>query len=135
MNDEQVKALGALLRQRRKELGYSTYELAQAAGVYQSTVVRFEQGRFTAPRPDKLATFARLLGMSVAEVFAKIGYVVPDDLPGFETYLKTKYPGLPAIAISELLKLFEILVDQHDIEVEPGDSAWRSDNDPEGAPA
>jgi transcriptional regulator with XRE-family HTH domain len=55
MNQEQSQALGALIRARRLELGYTTYQLGAAAGVQNSTVVRIEQGKFAAPRPDKLA--------------------------------------------------------------------------------
>lgn len=69
MNQEQAKALGALIRQRRLELGYTTYQLGEAAGVPNSTVVRIEQGKFKAPRPDKLASFAQFLGMTLAELF------------------------------------------------------------------
>lgn len=113
MNEKRARALGDLLRAKRQELGYSTYELADAAGVNSSTVVRIELGRFAAPSPDKLAKFAEALGLSLAEVYAKAGYVVPIDLPGIETYLETKYPNL---AIGErqrvVKKLDEILAGQ-----------------------
>ena len=94
MNESQAQALGAMLRARRKELGYSTYQLAEAAGVRNSTVVRIELGRFAAPSPEKLARFAEELEMSLGEVYAKAGYIVPDDLPDFDTYLSKKYPEL-----------------------------------------
>ena len=109
MNQEQSKSLGELLRQKRKELGYTTYQLADAAGVRNSTVVRFEQGKFAAPRPDKLARFASLLELPLADVYARAGYLVPDELPTFEPYLKTKYQDLPATAIGELNQLFKEL--------------------------
>lgn len=117
MNQEQSKALGELLRQKRKELGFTTYQLANAAGVRNSTVVRFEQGKFAAPRPDKLARFASLLGLPLADVYARAGYLVPEELPTFESYLKTKYQNLPTIAIAELKKLFEDLITRHGIEI------------------
>ncbi len=94
VNESQAQALGAMLRARRKELGYSTYQLADAAGVRNSTVVRIELGRFAAPSPEKLAKFAEELDMGLGEVYAKAGYVVPDDLPDFDTYLSKKYPDL-----------------------------------------
>jgi transcriptional regulator with XRE-family HTH domain len=94
VNESQAQALGAMLRARRKELGYSTYQLADAAGVRNSTVVRIELGRFAAPSPEKLARFAEELEMSLGEVYAKAGYIVPDDLPDFDTYLSKKYPEL-----------------------------------------
>ena len=133
MDQEQSKALGELFRQKRKELGYSVYQVADAAGVRSSTVVRFEQGKFAAPRPDKLARFASLLGIPLADVYARAGYLVPEELPGFESYLKAKYRNLPAAAVIELKKLFEELSVRHGIDIdqavpiaeEAGDDATR----------
>jgi transcriptional regulator with XRE-family HTH domain len=102
VKQDQAKALGKLLKDKRLALGYSTYQLAEAASVTESTVVRLEQGRFRAPRPDKLARFAEALGISLADLYAKAGYIVPADLPSFDAYLNAKYPGLPAKAIAEL---------------------------------
>src|ERR1700728_3078506 len=119
MNQNPSEALGALLRQKREELGYSKNQLARAAGVRDSTVLRFEAGRFVAPRPDKLARFAQLLGLSLADLYAQAGYIVPDELPGFGAYLLAKYPDLPSAAITELRDRFDELMARHDIEIEP----------------
>lgn len=94
MNQQQARVLGNLLRAKRTELGFSTYQLAAAAGVNSSTVIRIELGQFAAPGPDKLARFAKALGMNLGEIFAKAGYVVPEDLPDIETYLEIKQPSL-----------------------------------------
>lgn len=131
MNQEQSKALGELLRQKRKELGFTTYQLANAAGVRNSTVVRFEQGKFAAPRPDKLARFASLLELPLADVYARAGYLVPEELPTFESYLKTKYQNLPTIAIAELKKLFEDLITRHGIEIDQAVLATEETDDDE----
>lgn len=97
MNQQQARVLGNLLRAKRRALGFSTYQLAVAAGVNSSTVVRIELGKFAAPRPDKLAKFARALGMNLGEIFAMAGYIVPDDLPEIESYLQVKYPSLTGV--------------------------------------
>jgi transcriptional regulator with XRE-family HTH domain len=94
MNQQQARVLGNLLRAKRKELGFSTYQLAAASGVNSSTVVRIELGKFAAPGPDKLAKFATALKMNLAEIYAKAGYIVPEGLPDLDTYLITKYPDL-----------------------------------------
>lgn len=117
MNNPRAQALGAMLKKRRKELGFSLKDVAEAAGVPPSTVTRFERGAFTAPSPDKLAAFARLLRMSLADVFAEAGYVVPDDLPTFGSYLSAKYPDLPTYAMSELSRHFVELAERHGIEI------------------
>jgi transcriptional regulator with XRE-family HTH domain len=113
MKPEQSKALGALLRERRQQLGYSTYQVAKAAGATNSTVVRFEQGQFAAPSPDKLARFAEMLGIPLADVYARAGYLIPDELPTFEPYLATKYKELPESALFELRQLFNALMKRH----------------------
>ena len=123
MNHEESQALGALLRSKRQDLGYSTYQLAKAAGVDQSVVVRFEQGKFAAPRPDKLARFAEALGLSLADVYARAGYLVPDELPSFSAYLSAKYPELPSSAAAELNELFTELTTRHGVLTKPPISA------------
>ena len=118
MNQEQAQALGALIRQKRLELGYTTYQLGAAAGVPNSTVCRIEQGKFMAPRPDKLASFAKFLGLTLADVFSRAGYVVPGELPTFDHYLQAKYPDLPSVAVSELRGLFKTLTERHGIDTD-----------------
>ena len=105
-------ALGALLRQRREALGISKRRLAKAAGLPDSTVLRLEQGLFTAPRPDKLARFAQLLGLRLADLYAKAGYIVPDELPSFASYLPVRYPKLPQEAVAELERHFDGLLER-----------------------
>jgi transcriptional regulator with XRE-family HTH domain len=119
MKNEQSLALGAMLKNRRKELGFSLSEVAAAANVPPSTVMRFERGAFTAPSPDKLADFARHLRISLADVFATAGYIVPSDLPTFEAYLTTRYPDLPKRAVSQLSHLFVALAEEHLIQTDP----------------
>jgi len=135
MNQEQAQALGALIRRRRLELGYSTYQLGDAAGVPNSTVVRIEQGKFMAPRPDKLASFARFLGLTLADLFGPAGYVVPHDLPTFSTYLNSKYPNLPEMAVAELLGVFDKLIEKHGIDLTALSHAGASANDQVGEQA
>jgi transcriptional regulator with XRE-family HTH domain len=113
MNQVQAKELGALLRQRRQELGVSTHQLGAQAGIGQSTITRIEQGRFASPRPAKLARIASGLGLTLADVYARAGYYVPDELPNFEPYLAAKYRNLPPAAIAELVRLFDKLAAEH----------------------
>jgi transcriptional regulator with XRE-family HTH domain len=135
MDEKQAKALGELLRSRRKELGMSTHELGRLVGTRNSTIMRLEQGAFAAPRPDKLARIAEALGMSLADVYARAGYLVPDELPTFHAYLPLRYRDLPQTAVDELSKLFEELIARHGL----GEVAPSSDEplieDAEGDPA
>ena len=136
MNPEQSKALGALLKERRQQLGFSTYQVAQAAGARNSTVVRFEQGKFAAPSPEKLARFAEMLGIPLADVYARAGYLVPDELPSFDPYLDAKYGGLPESALAELRDHFKTLIDRHGFsDNQPAPAIEEVINDPAGEAA
>lgn len=102
MNQEQAQQLGQYLQARRKASGLSTHRLAAAAGMDQATVVRFEAGSFSAPRPDKLARLAEALEASGADVFALAGYTPPHDLPSLRPYLGARYPALLAEDIDRI---------------------------------
>lgn len=78
-----------------------------------ATIVRIEQGAFAAPRPDKLSRIAGVLGFSLADVFALADYAVPDDLPSFQPYLRSKYRDMPTDAIDDLEKAFARIVRKH----------------------
>lgn len=110
---EQAKTLGRLLRARREELGLSSRQLAERAAMDDATIVRIEQGAFAAPRPDKLSRIAEALGLSLADVFALADYAVPDDLPSFQPYLRSKYRDMPREAVDDLSKAFERIVRKH----------------------
>ena len=68
-----------------------------------TTIVRIEQGRIAAPRPDELARLATALGFTTAEPCSPgVGDVHATDLPDLRTCLRANYPGLPEAAIDEL---------------------------------
>ena len=113
MKPKQAKKLGRYLRDRRNELGLSVRDLEEIAEVSNATIVRFEQGAFAAPAPDKLSRIAEALKLSLADVFALAGYAVPSDLPTFNGYLRTKYRGLPAPAVAELERSFARVAKRH----------------------
>lgn len=113
MDQEQAKELGQRLRARREELGLSLRQLAERADMNDATIVRIEQGAFAAPAPDKLARIAEALGFSLADVFALAEYAVPDDLPSFQPYLRSKYRDMPREAVDDLNKAFDRIVRKH----------------------
>jgi transcriptional regulator with XRE-family HTH domain len=110
---DQAARLGALIRNRREELGLSTRQLAEQAGMNFATVARIEQGQFAAPGPDKLARIAEALGLNTADLFGLADYTVPDDLPSFQPYLRSKYRGMPKGAVDDLNRAFERIIKQH----------------------
>src|SRR5438445_8722958 len=118
MDQEQARELGQRLRERRELLGLSTRELADRAETTHTTVVRFEQGAYDAPAPDKLSRIAEALGLSLADVFALADYSVPTDLPSFRPYLRTKYRGLPTPAVEELERSFNRIAKRHGLDLD-----------------
>lgn len=118
MDQEQAKRFGSLIRARRQELGLTTYDLGKLIGTTNSTIMRIEQGAFAAPRPDKLARIAEALRLSLADVYAGAGYLVPNELPTFQTYLSARYSSLPQDAHDRLKSLFDTLILEHGLELE-----------------
>jgi transcriptional regulator with XRE-family HTH domain len=110
---DQAAQLGALIRNRREELGLSTRQLAEQAGMNFATVARIEQGQFAAPGPDKLAGIAEALGLNAADLFGLADYTVPDDLPSFRPYLRSKFRDMPSGAVDDLNKAFERIIKRH----------------------
>jgi transcriptional regulator with XRE-family HTH domain len=102
MNPKRAQALGAYLKDRRSALGLSTRALASLCNVNMATIVRLEQGAFIDPRPETLRAVAEGLGVSPSELLILAGYVLPEDLPSFDSFLRAKYPELPDSVIAEL---------------------------------
>jgi transcriptional regulator with XRE-family HTH domain len=113
VESDQVKRLGELLRNRRESLGLSQRQIAERAGVNDATIVRIEHDEINAPAPDKLSRIAEALGLPLADVFALARYVVPNELPSFTPYLRTRYHGMPDAAIADLDDAFARIVKQH----------------------
>jgi transcriptional regulator with XRE-family HTH domain len=132
MNPQQAKELGDRLRARREELGLSLRDLERKTGVDNGTIVRIEQGAFSAPRPDKLSRIADALDLSLADVFALADYVVPSELPTFTPYLRSKYRDLPAPAVEELARSFQRIAKRHGLD--PEGPAAGEDEQPEPKP-
>jgi hypothetical protein len=53
------------------------------------------------------------LKLELADVYAMADYAVPDDLPSFQPYLRTKYRDLPQRAIADLNKAFTDIAKRH----------------------
>lgn len=120
MDPKQAKRLGAILRGRRAELGWSSRRLANEAGVPDSTIIRLEQGAFLSPRPEKLAAIAQALGLSTRRIMEMASYPTLTELPRPSVYLRTKYRDLPTDALDELTKSVERLLKRHGLDPSVG---------------
>jgi len=115
MDQDQAKALGVFLRNRREALGWSTRHLAGLSGVPDSTIVRFEQGAYAAPSADKLARLAAAMGLNLADVYGLAQYATPGDLPSVGPYLRTKYKHLSPEALESLNRDVSKVLARHGI--------------------
>jgi transcriptional regulator with XRE-family HTH domain len=113
VDQEQAKRFGRWLREQRQAAGLTTTELARRAGTTDGTIVRFEQGAFTAPSPNKLSRIAAALDLSVADIFSMAGYAVADELPSFQPYLRRRYGDMPTEAIDDLDAAFSRIIKKH----------------------
>ena len=113
MDPDSAAQLGQHLRQRRNELGWSAKTLADKCDTRDTTVLRIELGEFAAPSADTLARMAEALGLSVGDVYARAGYVTPNDLPTLGPYLHSQYRDLPDDAIERIENYINRLVKQH----------------------
>lgn len=116
MNDQQAKQLGHLFRTKREQLGFSTRQAAEAAGINQTTIVRLEQGQYLSPDPDKLRSLAEALDLNLADVLSLASYPIPTELPSVGPYLRTKYRDLPPAAVDQLQAEVTRILRQHGIE-------------------
>lgn len=62
--------VGALIRKRREELGISRECLAYESGLALATMLRIEVHNHV-PRADRLASIARVLGVTVDELLSE----------------------------------------------------------------
>lgn len=115
MDKKQAKRLGALLRQRREALGFSSRTLGKMTAVDAVTIQRFELGTIAVPSPDKLARIAEALDLTLADVYSHAGYAVPTELPSFTPYLRAKYRGLPAEDVEAIERYAQRLAKKHGV--------------------
>lgn len=76
-------SLGALIRQRRLELGWTQEELAGRIStddeyVRQSEISRIESGRTELPRRERLHRLGEVLGLPLGELLARSGWAGAD---------------------------------------------------------
>ncbi len=116
MTTDEAKQLGKYLQLARRAKKLSTRALAAASGVDMATVVRLEQGSFSAPKAGTLTAIAQALDIPLADVFAAANYVVPTELPTFAHYLRAKYGQLPEDAVRDMERYFTSLVRKYGFE-------------------
>jgi transcriptional regulator with XRE-family HTH domain len=102
------QSLGEYIRDRRLSRGLSLNDAAEASGLHFSYWSKLEAGRYHAPSPKHLQAIARALYVDIEDLYSLAGYDIPERLPTFRPYLRTKY-DLPPEAIADLERYFDLL--------------------------
>ncbi len=108
MGTTDTEQLGDFVRKQRETAGLSLRAAARAAGIDHKYLFNIENGKVEQPGPRILVALARVLEVEVEDLYALAGYTMPEGLPTFEPYLRTKY-GLPSEAVQQLDEYFAYL--------------------------
>jgi transcriptional regulator with XRE-family HTH domain len=93
MTTDPTNQFGDYLRNLRTRRRLGLRELARKANLDAAGLTRLERGQRT-PMPDTLKALAPVLGVPMADLFAKAEYITPSDLPNLSTYLRVRYSDL-----------------------------------------
>lgn len=113
-SENDAARLAATLRDAREAGGLSIRRVAERAGIHHAGLARIELGE-QRPTPETLQRLAHVLELDEADLLALAGYRLPERLPSFPAYLRTKY-RMPAEAEADLNAYFERLSQRYRIE-------------------
>ena len=111
-----VTNVGATLRRRRLELGWTMRALEDASGVDDAVISRIENGEIAQPRVDKITRIATALGLDPITVLSDATGTEPLTIAGF---LQRRYPELPAEAAADIEHYAEAVLADHHINPHP----------------
>src|SRR5487761_1547175 len=118
------KALGLRIREAREAKSWSLRQLAATVGMAHSFISNLEDGRFRTVSPDNLTALARALDIPPEDLMTLSGYRVPEALPTFGPYLRSRYgEDLPEAEIAHLAEYFDLLRAKYSDRDEPNGAA------------
>jgi transcriptional regulator with XRE-family HTH domain len=112
MSPKGNKELGRFVQKHREQAGLSLRDLEEQSGVTYSYIAKIERGDVDAPSADKLLRLAKVIGVEVEDLYALAGYVMPEGLPEFKVYLRTKHPDLTKKEVRDLERHLSQLIDE-----------------------
>ena len=107
--DKKNELLGDFIRARRLSRGLSLHEAAAASDLHFSYWSKLEAGQYAEPAPKHLLVIARVLEIDFEDLYGLVGYELPERLPSFSPYLRSKYVELPPDAVADLERYFQLL--------------------------
>jgi transcriptional regulator with XRE-family HTH domain len=110
MATRDMARLRELLKTRREEKGLSIRKLADIAGLHHSFLSKLEGGAYEHVSAETLMSLAEALDIPPADLFSLAGYRLPESLPSFGPYMRTRYgEELTDEDMAALSHLFEAL--------------------------
>ena len=94
--------IGSFIRATREDRGLSSQELSTRSGLPKGTISKIENGLAGRPKTDSLDRIARVLGISLAELYVAAGYEAA--LPSLPVYLRSQYRHLTPEQQAELTR-------------------------------
>jgi transcriptional regulator with XRE-family HTH domain len=110
LTPEQAKQLADIFRTRRMKLGFSMRQVATKTGFDIATVVNLEAATNLSPLPGTLRAIARVLELSISDLFVIADWLPAGELPTLRPYLRAKYHDLDEGAIAELERYADRLI-------------------------
>lgn len=107
--------LGEFIKSRRLSRGMSRSGVATATGLDYSYIGKLESGEYRMPSPEALRLIAGAIGCKPNDLYVLAGYKIGGELPGFGSYLRSKY-NMPPEAIDQLEVFFAFLRAQYGID-------------------
>lgn len=107
-------ALGQYITAAREAKSWSLRELARRIGVHYSYITRIEQGHYSKPSPEILKRLANALEVPDEDLFALAGHELPENLPSFPAYLRSKYE-MSTEAAKQLTDYFTFVQERYQI--------------------
>lgn len=116
LTHNQALALAKILSARRQELGLSMRQVAAKVGYNVATISVLEGATNLTPQPETLKAIARVLGLSVSDLFVVADWLPADELPAVLPYMRAKYRELPEAAIAEVEAFVSKLRAKHSLQ-------------------
>lgn len=106
MTPAETTRLAACVHDNRITKGLSIHDVAHRAGLEVGAVTEIERVQVVSPWPDTLIAVAAVLGIQLADIFAKANGTEIDELPSFAPYMRAKNGERSDQALSELKASF-----------------------------
>jgi transcriptional regulator with XRE-family HTH domain len=126
LTPEQAQALAAVLTARRTELGLSMRQVAAQTGFNIATISLLERATSLTPQPETLKAIARVLDLSVSDLYVVADWLPEGELPTVRPYMRAKYQELSEDAVAEVEAFVEALRAKHRLQSPTDDEDERT---------